>query len=100
MNLDDEELKATRELFVKNETNCEYCKNVNFGDGEEIFGKYFKLQKTTGFEKQNINKECWIMKNKNDDSAGIMVAEKYNGCNGNALYFNINYCPICGRKLN
>lgn len=35
------------------------------------------------------------MKNKADEKAGIMIATD----NGNAVFFNINYCPLCGRKL-
>ena len=37
----------------------------------------------------------WIMKSKKERKAGIMILT--NGCNG--VYFDINYCPICGRKV-
>lgn len=36
MNLDDEEPKATRELFAKNETNCEYCKKATQNNWKKL----------------------------------------------------------------
>lgn len=70
---------------------CEYCKKIS---ENEILGKRFELQATAGFINDR-HYSSWIMKNKADEKAGIMIAT--NG--GNAVYVDINYCPICGRKL-
>ena len=70
---------------------CEYCRKRS---KNEISGKEFALQETVGFKSDRYY-SSWIMKNKADEKAGIMVST--NG--GNAVYFDINYCPICGRKL-
>jgi len=70
---------------------CEYCKKRR---ENEICGKEFGLISTAGF-KNDRRYSSWIMKNKTDEKAGIMIATD----NGNAVYFDINYCPMCGRKL-
>lgn len=70
---------------------CEYCKKIS---ENEILGKKFNLQPTAGFNNDR-HYSSWIMKNKADEKAGIMIAT--NG--GNAVYIDINYCPMCGRKL-
>lgn len=75
---------------------CEYCEPNKNG---EIRGKSFKLEKTVAYMNTYINKDCWILKGEGDEKAGIMVADRYPGVSENALYFDINYCPICGRKL-
>lgn len=69
---------------------CKYCKQYENG----IKGKNFTLQPTAGFHNDR-NYSSWIMKNKEDKKAGIMIATN----NGNAVYVDINYCPMCGRKL-
>ena len=70
---------------------CEYCEKRN---KNEILGKYFELKPTAGF--QNDRKyESWIMKNKEDKKAGIMIITD----NSDGVYFDINYCPMCGGKL-
>ena len=70
---------------------CEYCKTSPI---MEIRGTEFELNPTAGF-KNDRKYSSWIMKGKEDKKAGIMIAT--NGSNG--VYFDINYCPICGRKL-
>lgn len=70
---------------------CDYCEE---GNKTEINGKDFVLEITAGF-KNDINYSSWIMKCKDDEKAGIMITTD----DTNAVYFDINYCPICGRKL-
>lgn len=70
---------------------CKYCEGK---EDNTIDGKYFELSETAGFE-HDRSYSSWIMKNKADKKAGIMIAT--NG--SNAVYFDINYCPMCGRKL-
>ncbi len=70
---------------------CEYCKQKN---ETNIWGKEFELQPTAGFHNDRYY-SSWIMKNKADEKAGIMIAT--NGTNG--VFAEINYCPMCGRKL-
>lgn len=69
---------------------CEYC---NIRNQNEILGKNFDLQNTAGFEHDRVY-SSWIMKNKADKNAGIMIAT--NG--GNAVYFNIQFCPMCRKE--
>ena len=70
---------------------CGYCKKGHFLD---IDGKEFELKPTAGF--QNDRKySSWIIKGTEDKKAGIIIIT--NGSNG--VYFDINYCPQCGRKL-
>lgn len=73
---------------------CEYCREPK-NKMKEICGQYFPLKPTAGF-KNDRRYSSWIMKNKDDKYAGIMICTD----NGNAVYFDINYCPMCGRKLN
>ena len=75
-------------LFRK---ECEYCKGRSL---KEIDGKSFNLKPTAGFENDRIY-SVWIMKDSNDEKAGIMFATD----NTNAVYADINYCPMCGRKV-
>ena len=70
---------------------CEYCE---IGNKMEILGKTFDIQPTSGFKNDRIY-SSWIMKGKEDKKAGIVIAT--NG--GNGVYFDINYCPMCGRKI-
>ena len=71
---------------------CEYCKTIQ---ENEINGKAFNLLPTFGF-KNDRKYSSWILKHLMDRKAGIMIATD----NSNAVYFDINYCPMCGRKLN
>lgn len=76
---------------------CEYCRQ---GNKLEISGKPIKTtewKNTAGYQipknKTDIL-ELFILKGKDDKKAGLMI---YNE-NG-ARYIDINYCPMCGRKL-
>lgn len=70
---------------------CEYC---NIRNQNEILGKNFDLQNTAGFKHDRVY-SSWIMKNKADKNAGIMIAT--NG--GNAVYFDIQFCPMCRKEI-
>lgn len=70
---------------------CKYCEGNNDYD---IHGSYFKLLPTFGF-KNDRKYDSWIIRSKMDKKAGIMILTD----NSNGVYFNINYCPMCGRKL-
>ena len=70
---------------------CEYCENKN---QNEIKGKEFNLLPTFGF-KNDRKYNSWILKSPIDKKVGIMITTD----NSNAVYFNINFCPICGRNL-
>ena len=71
---------------------CKYC--VEREDGT-IKGKDFILEKTAGYENNYMIHDSWLLKMKNDRKAAIM----FTTYNTNGVFFNINYCPICGRKL-
>ena len=71
---------------------CEYCNNRT--EKTEINGTSFELKPTAGFKNDRVY-DSWIMKGKNDEKAGIIIST--NG--GNGVYFDIYYCPMCGRKL-
>lgn len=72
---------------------CEYC--MLWKDGT-IHGKDLGVNKTSRLkEKPNSDKlQAFLMRNKADDYAGIMIGT-YEGFH----YININYCPMCGRKI-
>ena len=67
---------------------CNYCREC---ENKKIIGKEFKVEKTAGYDEENMKYRCWIMKNKNDLKAGIMISEY----GMNAGYIDINYCPMC-----
>lgn len=73
---------------------CQYCETKN--SKSDIAGKEFKVNKTKVLrEKTNTdNLVCFILKGEDDKQAGIMIGtfEGYH-------YININFCPMCGRKL-
>ena len=73
---------------------CKYCEIK--GSKHDIAGKEFKVNKTIVLkEKPNTdNLVCFILKGQDDKNAGLMIGtfEGYH-------YININYCPMCGRKL-
>ncbi len=71
MELDEEELKATRELKRK---KCEFC------------DKHKRMYKQ-GFEIQMFRNRLQV---------GNECSE---GCGWQATMFDINYCLICGRRL-
>lgn len=72
-------------------SECEYC---CVDKDNEIHGKDFELHPTVSFFGDR-RYNSWILKRRDDIKPGIMIAT--NGTN--AKYFDINYCPMCGRKL-
>jgi hypothetical protein len=73
------------------ETMCKYCTPRK---QNEIRGAYFKLLPTFGF-KNDRKYDSWLMKNRFDRKVGIMISTD----NSNAVYFNINFCPMCRKKV-
>ena len=72
---------------------CKYCKE--FSDIYHIVhGEYFDIIPTFGF-KNDTKYDAWINQNSGDKKAAIMITTD----NSNGVFFEINYCPICGRKL-
>lgn len=73
---------------------CKYCNDYD-NRIEAFSGKDFELQKTAGYKEEWIKYRSWIMKGASDKKAGIMITE----CGGSGVFFDINYCPMCGRKI-
>lgn len=88
---DDDYLKQRTYTNYGGSEMCEYCTKRN---ENEIKGKDFNLLPTFGF-KNDRKYDSWILKHEMDRKAGIMIVTD----NSNGVYFNINYCPMCGRKL-
>lgn len=72
---------------------CKYCEN---GDGEE-YVLYSNLPIKDDFNKEDIedNQIQYIRK---DINKHFLVTETNNE-DGDVLILEINYCPMCGRKL-
>ncbi len=72
---------------------CKYCEQ---GNKTHISGAYFDvmLTKSTESNIRYCKPKCFILKCEKDEKAGLML-ESYEGCG----YIDINYCPMCGRKL-
>lgn len=76
---------------------CEYFREL---EKLEIAGKItatFEWKQTAGYEapkNKNDFLEMFILKGKRDKRAGLMIDS---GCG--FRYIDINYCPMCGRKL-
>lgn len=71
---------------------CKYCEKRENGT---IKGQDFKLKKTAGYEKDYMIHCSWIIKGKKDRKAAII----FTTYNTNGVFFDINYCPMCGEKL-
>lgn len=71
--------------------NCDYCKEKS-ENNHIIHGKDIEINKCASAT--NLT-EAQIMQNENDKMPGIVI---YKGTKAMG-YFDINYCPICGRKL-
>lgn len=71
---------------------CEYCKNQDIEN--RIHGKPLYIQKTAGYVLDDVIDTAWIMKCSNKDIAGIMIMTQLG-----TEFIDINYCPMCGRKL-
>lgn len=72
---------------------CEFCRHWHCANticGEEI--------KINQYNKNILSSltDAQILKNVNDKKAGIVL---YSNDNMPVGYFDINYCPMCGRKL-
>ena len=76
---------------------CEYCREL---EKSKIAGKTiatFEWKKTAGYEapkNRNDFLQMFILKGKNEKKAGLMIDTGYG-----FRYIDINYCPMCGRKL-
>lgn len=78
------------------------CKFCDVNSKNEILGRtirYYELKKTAGYEPPKNEYdidflELFILKLKKDKKAGLMLNNK-NGIR----YIDINYCPMCGRRL-
>lgn len=78
---------------------CKYCCT---NENNEILGRtirHYELKKTAGYKPPKSEYdidflELFILKLKKDKKAGLMLNNK-NGIR----YIDINYCPMCGRRL-
>lgn len=69
---------------------CRFCKEWH--DKNAIFGADIKIHKCAN--ETNLT-TAQIMKKTNDSKSGVVIFQ-----GGVAKgYFEIDYCPICGRKL-
>ena len=69
---------------------CEFCRQRK--DENTIYGKDIKINQCASATDLSYAK---IIKNVNDEKAGIIIFKQCKACG----YFDINYCPMCGRKL-
>lgn len=68
---------------------CDFCKTYN---ENKIFGSDIPIKKCAN---ETDLTDAQIMGNRDNEVPGIVI---YKGCVA-AGYFDINYCPMCGRKL-
>ena len=69
---------------------CKFCKNWH--DENTICGEYIKIHKCAN---ETELTEAQILKNFGDNNPAIVIF-----ANTAAMgYFNIEFCPMCGRKL-
>lgn len=69
---------------------CEFCRH--WKDENTIFGKDIKINPCASATDLS---DAQIIRNANDEKPGIVIFGK---CKAKG-YFDINYCPMCGRKL-
>lgn len=69
---------------------CEFCNN---NDKKQIFGSHIAIHKCAN--ETNLT-NAQIMMNTGDKVPGIVIYSNYCMAKG---YFDIAFCPICGRKL-
>ena len=69
---------------------CKFCENWH--DKNTICGADIKINK---FANETNLTEAQIFKNVRDNKPGIVIFE-HTAAMG---YFNIEFCPMCGRKL-
>ncbi len=77
---------------MPSEVECMHCKEKN---KNIIWGKDLEFVKSSSSNEQSNRYKSVIMQGKDDEKAGIMFFD-YGTTKG---YIDINYCPICGRKL-
>lgn len=74
---------------------CKYCGQ---GNKTEISGAYLKVIPTKStrelYRPICYKPKCFILKCKKDKKAGLMM-DSLETC----YYIDINYCPMCGKKL-
>ena len=73
---------------------CKYCGQ---GNKTEISGAWLKVIATNSTKKLNpiyYKPRSFILKCKADKKAGLMIDNREG-----YFYININYCPMCGKKL-
>ena len=87
MDLDNEELQATKEISADTKKMCEYC-NPNRA------GKNLKVNKThrLKIKSNSDNLNCFLLHD--DEGTGLMIGtfEGYH-------YISINYCPMCRKGV-
>ena len=69
---------------------CEFCRQ--WKDENTICGKDIKINPCASATDLS---DAQIIKNANDKKAGIVIFKQ---CKAGG-YFDINFCPMCGRKL-
>lgn len=69
---------------------CNFCKDYS---ENRIFGADIPIKKCAS--ETDLKDDAQIMKHTGDKVPGIVI---YKGCKA-AGYFNIAFCPMCGRKL-
>ena len=69
---------------------CEFCKNY---DNNRICGANIPIQKCVN--ETNLT-DAQIMMNTGDKLPGIVIYSNHCVARG---YFDISFCPMCGRKL-
>ena len=72
---------------------CEFCRNWH--DGNTVCGKDIELVKYENSVTKNLS-SAQILKNLGDKRAGVVLFENKTKP---LFYFDISYCPFCGRKL-
>ena len=75
---------------------CKYC---NKTDESCISGAYLKVIPTKSTKEKQLypfyyKPNCFILKGTKDKKAGLMM-DNLETC----YYIDINYCPMCGKKL-
>lgn len=70
---------------------CEFCHGEKHKNKPNIICKAIPLQKTAN---ETDMKDCQIFLHETDSPA-LVVFDRF----GKAAFININFCPICGRKL-
>ena len=70
---------------------CEYCESKYTAKGG-FFGKHITISKCAS---ETPLTRCQVVKCLGDEQFSIIILE----CCTAMGYFNINYCPMCGRDL-